>query len=70
MNVPNIKQTNWNLKLLFKNDNDPNLLKTRKQVEKKSYKFIDKWHNRTDYLTNPKALKQSLYQPLHYQYRR
>lgn len=55
-----IKQTAWNLKSLFKSDNDPEMAKQRKVVEKESYKFINKWKNRDDYLRNPKILKQAL----------
>ena len=55
-----IKQTTWNLKPLFKSDNDPQIKKKRKTVEKESYKFINKWKNRNDYLKSPKVLKQAL----------
>ena len=55
-----IKQATWNLKPLFKSDNDPQIKKKRKTVEKESYKFINKWKKRDDYLKSPKALKQAL----------
>ncbi len=55
-----IKQTTWNLKPFFKSDNDPAMAKERKIVERESYKFINKWRDRTDYLENPTVLKQAL----------
>lgn len=55
-----IKQTTWNLKPLFKGDNDPEMERQRKIVEKESYKFINKWKDRDDYLRDPKILKQAL----------
>lgn len=55
-----IKQTTWNLKSLFKSDNDPQIKKRRKIVEKESYRFINKWKDRDDYFKNPKILKQAL----------
>ncbi len=54
------KRTTWNLKPLFKNDNDSAMVEERKTVERESYKFINKWRDRTDYLENPKILKQVL----------
>ena len=55
-----VKQTTWNLKPLFKSDNDPQIKKHRKVVKKESYKFINKWNSRDDYLESPKVLKQAL----------
>ncbi len=55
-----VKQTTWNLKLFFKGDDDPQIAKQRKIVEKESYRFIKKWKDRNDYLTDPKMLKQAL----------
>lgn len=65
-----IKQTTWNLKPLFKSDNDPQIKKRRKIVDSESYKFINKWKNRNDYLKDPKILKQALdeYEKWLYQY--
>lgn len=54
------KQTVWNLKPLFKNDNDPAMAEDRKKVESESYKFINKWASRKDYLENPAVLKEAL----------
>ncbi len=55
-----IKKTVWNLKPLFENDNDSLIRKERKEVEQKSYKFINKWKDRQDYLKNPAILKKAL----------
>lgn len=54
------KQTTWNLNPLFKSDNDLQIEKKRKMVERKSYGFINKWKNRKDYLKKPAVLKQAL----------
>ncbi len=50
----------WNLKSLFKNDNDPSIEKELKRVQKEASSFVKKWKNRKDYLSNPKALKKAL----------
>jgi oligoendopeptidase F len=55
-----MKQITWNLKQLFDNDADPRIEEKRKSIEKISYKFIDRWKNRKDYLENPAILEQAL----------
>ncbi len=55
-----IKHTSWNLKPLFKSDNDPAITKQREEVEKANKKFVAKWSKREDYLTDPKVLKNAL----------
>ncbi len=50
----------WNLKHFFDSIDDPRIEKEKKLVEKKSYKFINKWKDRTDYLEDPKILKEAL----------
>jgi oligoendopeptidase F len=55
-----MRQITWNLKQLFDNDDDPRIEKKRKSIEKISYKFINRWKNRKDYLKNPAILKQAL----------
>ncbi len=57
---PVMKLAEWNLKLLFRSDDDPSIAKTRKIVENKSRAFINKWKNRTDYLKDPAELKKAL----------
>lgn len=54
------KQTTWNLKPLFKSDDDPAMADARKTVESESYKFINKWKDRKDYLNDPAVLKEAL----------
>lgn len=67
--MPAVKtsQTDWDLTPLFKSDNDPEIKKQRSVFEKKSYRFINKWKRRTDYLKNPAVLKQALDEYEHWQ---
>ena len=53
-------QTNWNLTPLFKSDIDPAIAKSRIASEKSVTKFVKKWKDRKDYLTNPSVLKEAL----------
>lgn len=53
-------KTSWNFNPLYKSINDPEIAKKRKVVEKESYKFINKWKKRTDYLKSSKTLKTAL----------
>lgn len=53
-------KTSWDLTPLFKSDNDPEIAKVRKKVESESYKFINKWTKKDDYLKSPQALKEAL----------
>ncbi len=55
-----MKQIQWDLKQLFESDNDPQIEKERQNTEEKSYRFINKWKDRTDYLEDPAVLKQAL----------
>lgn len=55
-----IKHTEWNLKPLFESDNDPKMEAERKVIEENTYKFINKWKNREDYLKDPEILKEAL----------
>ncbi len=59
-NALKIKQTSWNLKPLFKSDNDPAIAKHREEVEKANKKFVTKWSKNKKYLTEPKVLKTAL----------
>jgi len=54
------KNTTWDLSLLYKNDNDPQIKLDIARYKKNSYRFIDKWKDRTDYLTNTEVLKEAL----------
>ena len=49
----------WNLTDLYKSDDDPQMEKDLKEVIKKNYKFINKWKDRSDYLKDPKILKDA-----------
>ncbi len=51
---------NWNLALLYKEDNDPKIAEDMKLIEAKSYEFINKWKDRKDYLEDPKILKEAI----------
>ena len=53
-------QTVWNLKSLFKSDDDPQMEEKRRIVKQKRYEFINSWKDRTDYLEDPVVLRQAL----------
>src|ERR1700733_12004833 len=59
-NFLSIEQTSWNLAPLFASDDDPQIEKQRKIVEKANRAFVTKWQKRDDYLSDPKVLKQAL----------
>lgn len=56
----NIKKTIWDLSRLFNGDNDSEIENKRKILEDESYKFINKWRDRNDYLEDPAILKEAL----------
>ena len=51
---------NWNLGLLYKDLNDPQIEKDIKSSEKAVLSFIKKWAKNDNYLKNPKVLKEAL----------
>lgn len=53
-------QTNWNLGLLYKGHNDPQIEKDMKAIEKAYGTFERKYRGKTDYLKNEKKLLQAL----------
>ena len=55
-----IKQTVWDLTPLFLSDDDPQVEKQRKIVEKANKTFVDKWQSRSDYLSDALVLKEAL----------
>jgi oligoendopeptidase F len=55
-----MKQIVWNLKPLFLSDDDPFMERKRKIVERESYRFINKWKARRDYLQDPSVLRKAL----------
>ncbi len=54
----NIK-TNWNFKLFYKNDNDPQIEKDFNDFEKEAISFEKKYRNNFSYTTNPNSLLQA-----------
>ncbi len=52
-------KTEWNLNLILKPDQ---FASEKDRVISESYKFIDKWKNREDYLTDPKVLAEALFE--------
>jgi oligoendopeptidase F len=50
----------WNFKLLLGPEGENALTEIRSKAEKASYKFINKWSARTDWLEEPEALKEAL----------
>ncbi len=52
--------TSWNLSPLYGNDSDPLMEKRRAEMKEKSYRFINTWKNRNDYLNKPAVLKEAL----------
>ncbi len=70
MSVNKELKTTWNLSLLFKSDDAPEIEKSKKGQEKAVNDFVNKWEKRNDYLESPKALKEALddYETLHGNY--
>jgi oligoendopeptidase F len=60
MSGNNKKDILWNLTPLFQSDDDPLIEQKRKDLEEQSYRFINKWKDRKDYLEDPKVLKEAL----------
>ncbi len=56
----NKKYTIWNLTMLYKSDDDPQMQKDRETIKKNCKAFVKKWKHRTDYLNDPKILRQAL----------
>lgn len=55
----NIK-TSWDFTNYYKNDNDPKIEQDKQKLIEETEKFAQKWENRTDWLEDPKVLKQAL----------
>lgn len=53
-------KNSWNLKLLLETATEKDIKKDLARVKRESYKFINKWKDRNDYLKSPKVLKQAL----------
>ena len=50
----------WNFGLLLGKEGEKALPAIREKAEKESYKFINKWKDRTDWLEDPAVLKETL----------
>lgn len=50
----------WDLSALYSSDKDPSIQKDLDLLAKLHRSFAKKWQKRSDYLTDPKALKQAL----------
>ncbi|MFH0890518.1 MAG: M3 family oligoendopeptidase [Candidatus Liptonbacteria bacterium] len=53
-------KTTWDLTPLLKSDDDPLLESKRKDIQAKTAGFTQKWKNRDDYLSDPRALADAL----------
>jgi len=60
MNSFNKITTRWDLSKLFKSDEDPKIAVEKEKILEESYKFINKWKDRTDYLQDPVVLREAL----------
>lgn len=52
--------TEWNLKLLFSSDDDPEIENYQKKIKSKVDAFVEKWGKNETYLADSKILKQAL----------
>ena len=55
-----VKKTIWDLNPFFKSDYDSQISKRRKIVKRESYRFINKWEGRNDYLSDSEILTEAL----------
>jgi oligoendopeptidase F len=53
-------KTEWDLSPLLSGDHDPAIEKRKKDAEKRVDAFVKKWKNRTDFLSQPKVLREAL----------
>jgi oligoendopeptidase F len=60
MNKLNTAQTQWDLSPLFASDTDSTMEQNKKEVAESAQKFITKWKERDDYLSDPKVLTEAL----------
>jgi len=54
------KKNSWNFKLLLGDESETSIAKIREKAEIESYKFINKWKNRTDWLNQSSILLEAL----------
>lgn len=53
-------KTEWDLSLIYKNENDPKIESDIAEVLKNSEIFVSKWSSKNDYLSDENALKEAL----------
>ena len=53
-------KTSWNLKLLYKSINDPQIEIDIEKSKRRVYSFIKKWGKDSSYMKSPKKLKDAL----------
>lgn len=53
-------KTTWDLNLIYSDINDPKIDSDIQNIKDNSYSFINKWKDRTDYLTDINILKEAL----------
>lgn len=58
--VLEVKNTQWNLGLLYKGDDDPQMKKDRVTAEKNVSDFIARWKKDKEYLNNPAVLVEAM----------
>ncbi len=54
------RSDSWDLNPLFKSDDDPQIYQSLDKQKQAVEQFVNKWEPRTDYLSGPTILKQSL----------
>ncbi len=59
INTSNLQKT-WNMTALFDGDTDKKMIEKRKELIEATEKFVSKWKDREDYLTDPIVLKKAL----------
>lgn len=58
--LPKNLPTEWDLSPLFVSDTDPKIEEEKKRAEAETMRFVNKWESRSDYLSDPKVLKEAL----------
>ena len=53
-------KTSWDLTPLLPENGENGFISERKKIEDANYDFINKWKDRTDYLSDPKILLEAL----------
>lgn len=53
-------KTDWDLTPVLKNESESEINKKTEEIKKAHSAFVNKWKNRTDYLEDPKSMKEAL----------